>query len=174
MEGHKNKQESRIKQEHNEEEEETEIEKITKEEVIKQLLKLKREKAPECDEIQNETWRPMPMEVGEVFLKLLNKIWMGSGIPRDWRRWIICPIQKGEKDKAKNYRGITLLVTAYKVYASNLNERVKKEKKGKLAERQFVFREGKGAIDAIYVLNYMVNKELSKKRGKLIACFVET
>ena len=72
--GYKDKQESRIKQEHHEEEEETESEKITKEEVIKQLLKFKREKAPGCDEIQNEAWRLMAMEVGEVFLKLLNKI----------------------------------------------------------------------------------------------------
>ena len=51
-------------------------------------------------------------------IKLLNKIWMGSGI--------ICPIfRKREKDKAKDYGGITLLVTPYKVYASILNERVK-------------------------------------------------
>ena len=35
LEGHKDKQESRIKQKHNKEEEETESEKITKEEVIK-------------------------------------------------------------------------------------------------------------------------------------------
>ena len=48
-------------------------EKITKKEVIKQLLKLKKEKAPGYDEIQHEAWRLMPMEVGEVFFKLLNK-----------------------------------------------------------------------------------------------------
>ena len=118
LEGHKDKQESRIKQEHNEEEKEMESERITKEEVIKQLLKLKREKAPGCDEIQNEACRLMPMEVEEVYLKLLNKIWMGNGIPRDWRRGIICSIfKKGEKDETKNYTGITLLVTAYKIYA---------------------------------------------------------
>ena len=105
------------------------------------------------------------MEVGEIFLKLINKIWMGNGIPRDWRRGIICPIfKKGEKDEAKNYTGITLLVMAYKIYAGILNERVKKDIEGKLAEGQFGFREGRGAIDAIYVLNHLVNKELSKKK----------
>ena len=162
LEGHKDNQENRIKQEHNEEEEEIESEKITKEEVIKQLLKLKGEKALGCDEIQNEAWRLMPMEVGEVFHKLINKIWMGNGIPRDWRRGIICPIfKKGEKDEAKNYRGITLIGTAYKIYAGILNERVKKDIEGRLAEGQFRFREGRGAI---YVLNHLVNKELSKKK----------
>ena len=46
------------------------------------------------------------------------------------------------------------------------NERVKKNMEGKLAEGQFGFREGRGAIDAIYVLNHLVNKELSKKKRK--------
>lgn len=40
--------------EHKEEEEGTESEKITKEEIVRQLLKLKRKKASGCDEIQNE------------------------------------------------------------------------------------------------------------------------
>lgn len=64
------------------------------------------------------------------------------------------------------------MVTAYKIHASILNERMKKEIERKLAEGQFGFRAGRRAIDAIYVLNYMINKELSMKRGKLFTCFV--
>lgn len=52
-EGHNDKQEVRIKLKHSEEEEKTESEKITKEEVIRQLFKLKKEKAPGCDEIRH-------------------------------------------------------------------------------------------------------------------------
>lgn len=37
----------------------------------------------------------------------------------------------------------------------------------KLEEGQFGFREGRETIDAIYVLNYVANRELSKKKGKL-------
>ena len=58
---------------------------------------------------------------------------------------------------------------AYKIYAGILDERVKKDIEGRLAEGQFGFREGRGAIDAIYVLNYLVNKELSTKRGKPVS-----
>lgn len=95
---------------------------------------------------------------------------MGGGIPRDCRRGIICPIfKKEEKDKAKNYRGISLLVTAYKVYASIFNERVKKQIGGKLAEGQFRFKVGRAAIDTIYVLNYIINKELRKEGSCLPA-----
>ena len=82
-------------------------------------------------------------------------------------------IQKRRERQGQKQKGITLLVTAYKVYASILNERVKKDIEGKLAEGQFGFRKGRGAIDAIYVLNYIVNKDLSKKRGKLVACFID-
>lgn len=71
----------------------------------------------------------------EVFHRLLNKIWRGGGIPQDWRRGIRCPIFKKEyKDKVKNYRGLSLLVIAYKIYASILNKRIKKKIEGKLAE----------------------------------------
>lgn len=54
LEEHNDKQEVRIQPEHNEEEEKTESEEMTKEEVVRQLLKFKREKGPGCDEIQNE------------------------------------------------------------------------------------------------------------------------
>lgn len=50
--------------------------------------------------------------------KLWNKIWKGGRIPKEWRKGVICPIfKKGDKKDAKNYRGVTLMDTAYKVYA---------------------------------------------------------
>lgn len=52
-----------------------ETEKITREELMKQLKRLKKEKVPGENGIENEVWRLMPKEIGEVFLKLLNKIW---------------------------------------------------------------------------------------------------
>ena len=45
------------------------------------------------------------------------------------------------------------------------SKRVKKDIEGKLAEGQFGFKQGRGAIDVIHVLNYMVNKELSKRKA---------
>jgi hypothetical protein len=52
----------------------------------------------------------------------------GEGFPVDCKEGVICPIYKtGEKNKAENYWGITLLNTGYKLYASILSERMKKE-----------------------------------------------
>jgi len=145
---------------------------ITKEELVKQLRKRKKEKAPGENGIENEAWRLMPGAIGEVFWKLV--IWKDGGIPEEWNRGIISPIfKKGEKSDVKNYRGVTLMDTAYKIYANILNERLKREVEGKLEEGQFGFREGRGTMDAIYILNYMVNKETAKKKGKIYAFFAD-
>lgn len=35
------------------------------------------------------------------------------------------------------------------------------------------FRKGVGTIDNIYVLNYLVNRQLEKKKGKMMALFID-
>jgi hypothetical protein len=53
---------------------------------------------------------------------------------------IICPtFKKGEKLDCNNYRGITLLDIAYKVFSNVLNERLKKITGNVLAEYQVWF-----------------------------------
>lgn len=54
-----------------------------------------------------------------------------------------------------------------------MNERLKKEIEKKLEEGQFEFRKGRGTTDTIFVMNYVVNKELATKRGKIFAFFAE-
>lgn len=69
--------------------EENKEEEITREEMIEQLKKLKKGKAPGENGIENEAWRLMPKEVGKVLFKLLNKIWMEGGILEEWTKEII-------------------------------------------------------------------------------------
>lgn len=148
-------------------------EEIIREDLIQQLKKLKRKKAPGENGIENEAWRLMPKEIGEVFYDLINRIWKEGGIPEEWNKGIIRPIWKrGDKDEVRNYRGVTLMDTAYKIYANLLNERLKAEVEEKLDERQFDFRPGRGTNDAIYVLNYVVNREIANKKGKIFGFFV--
>lgn len=71
------------------------------------------------------------------------------------------PIRKrGEGERVEDYRGVTLTQTAYKVYATVLAERLRREveEKGMLPSNQTGFRRGIGTIDNIYVLNYLVNR----------------
>lgn len=128
------------KKEDNKEEEGKE--EITREDLMEIVRKMKRAKAPGENGIENEAWRYMSKEIGEELWKLINKIWKGEGIPKDWNRGIICPIyKKGEKDEPKNYRGITFMDTAYKTYANLLNARLGKEVENKLKETQLGKRE---------------------------------
>lgn len=63
---------------------------------------------------------------------MINKVWKGEGklekVGESWREGIISPIfKKGDRSKEKNYRGITLLNTAYKIYAMVLENRLSRE-----------------------------------------------
>ena len=55
-------------------------------------------------------------------------MWRGEGFPEEWRVGLIAPIfKKGDPKSVENYRGVTLLCTAYKIYAGILAERLRKE-----------------------------------------------
>lgn len=100
----------------------------------------------------------------------------GEGIPRSWRRGIIAPLhKKGREDIASNYRGITLLNSGYKIYTAVLNERLKRdaEEKGIIPDVQAGFREKRGTMDNIYILQHVVERELEKKRGKVFGFFID-
>lgn len=63
--------------------------------------------------------------------------------------------------------------TAYKIYANIMSEKLRRESDGKLEERQYGFSRGRGTIDAIYILNYVVNREVTRKKGKLFVFFTD-
>jgi hypothetical protein len=78
--------------------------------------------------VQNEAWMYGTERMVERMVELMNGVWRGEGFPVDWSEGVICPIfKKGEKNRAENYREITLLNTGYKLYASVLSERMKRE-----------------------------------------------
>lgn len=70
---------------------------------------------------------------------------------------------------------MTLRPTTYKIYAAALVERlrIKVEEKGILSKSQASFRRGMGTVHQIYALNYLVNRQIRKKRGKMTVTFVD-
>jgi len=48
------------------------------------------------------------------------------------------------------------------------------EKKGIVPDNQVRFGKGKGTIDNVYVLNYIVNRNLEKRDGKIVAFIVDS
>lgn len=49
----------------------------------------------------------------------------------------------------------------------------KVEERGLAPQNQTEFRKGMGTIDNVYVLNYLVNRQLSREKGKIMAFFVD-
>lgn len=84
-------------------------------------------------------------------------------------------IQKGDKNGKSNYRDITLINTVYKIYAMIIEERLKQEleKNKVLVDIQAGFRKNRSTMDNIYILNYAVEKKISKKERKVYAFFVD-
>lgn len=76
--------------------------------------------------------------------------------------------EKGKGEVAREYRGLTLMPTLYKIYTTVLTERLREEVEGKgmLPTNQVGFRKGKRTMDNIFLLNYLINRQLEKKGEK--------
>lgn len=89
---------------------------------------------------------------------------------------LIVPIRKkGNGERTEDYRGISIMPSLYKIYVSILTERLKEEieRKEIVPENQTGFRKGKGTLDNIYIINYLINRQISEKKGKMVALFVD-
>lgn len=70
---------------------------------------------------------------------------------------------------------MSITQSAYKMYATMLTERLREEveEKGLLPSSQMEFRKGLGTIHNIYVLNYLINKYINSRKGKMVVLFVD-
>jgi len=83
-------------------------------------------------------------------------------------------IKKGEGERLENYSRVILMPLLYKIYAMILADKLREEMKRRiLSENQTAFRKGMETIDQIYTLNYLINRQLGKERGGLVAIFVD-
>ena len=85
-------------------------------------------KSPGIDNISEELYT----KGGELLLNKIHSfskgIWREGKMPTDYSKNIIVPIYKnrGDKLQCKNYRGISLLCTGYKILTVVINNRLKK------------------------------------------------
>ena len=87
------------------------------------------------------------------------KIWEKEELPVDWENSIICPIyRKVDRMQCKNYRPITLLNVAYKIFATTLCKKLTEIMEGKLGEYQMGFRPDRSTTDNIFILRQIYEK----------------
>lgn len=154
---------------------EKEKEKITVREIKEAWKMLKKKKAAGLDGIPNEVWIHGGEGLRNILICVLGKVWDGQGLPREWRAGVIVPLfKKGNPEEAKNYRGITLMATAYKLYTELIRKRLEKEVEELrvLPEGQAGFRKGRSTMDNIYVLDHLINRA-KKSKEQLYSVFVD-
>lgn len=72
------------------------------------IKSLKNDKSPGADSITAECFKNDSKRMAEI--------WQREEIPVDWKEALIHPLhKKGSKSNTNNYRGISLLPTAYKI-----------------------------------------------------------
>lgn len=71
---------------------------------------------------------------------------------------------KGEKDDPDNYRGISLLCSAYKIFTKLLLGRLETRLVDQLSPGQFGFRRGRSTLDAIKIVIDRLQEERTKKK----------
>lgn len=84
------------------------------------------------------------------------------------------PIAKRRGVNVVGEHRITLMPTAYKIYATILASRLRKEIEEKKIgpESQGGFTKGRRVVDNLYVMHYVVEKQLERGE-KMIAAFVD-
>lgn len=129
------------------------------EETQKALNKLKNHKAPGTDEIPAELLKYGGDALHRQIHQLITHIWLEERIPARWKENIIVPIhKKGDKTRCANYRGISLLNTAYKTLSNIILSRLIPYAENVLGEYQAGFRANRSTIDQLFTLRQLLEK----------------
>jgi len=83
------------------------------------------------------------------------------------------PIQKSKRDDCSNYRGVSLLNSGYKIYATIITQRFKTIPEAILLEEQNGFRIGRSCIDNVQGGSNMTGTDLCVNLATLVPVIFE-
>ena len=139
---------------------------ISIEEIHVAIKRLKTNKAFGSDQLLNEYFIVSFDIISAHLVDLFNAILNSGCFPDEWSRGIIVPLhKKGDPNDVNNYRGITLVSSFFKMFTSILNKRVNDwvENNNIVSDAQFGLRKARSTVDAILVLNTVIQKILNEK-----------
>lgn len=131
----------------------------------KALKRMKPGKAPGPDNIPLELITHGGPELRNRLMLLILKIWETKTLPSDFRDAnIITIFKKGDRENCNNYRGISLLSVASKIFARILLDRLLLLAEDVLPESQCGFRPSRGTIDMIFCARQLQEKSLEQQQ----------
>ena len=91
----------------------------------------------------------------------------------EWLKGNICKLpQKGDLSDCNNWRGVTILNVASKIFTRCIFERIQGPVEEKLHENQAGFRKGRGCMDMVFVLRRLI-EESAEVQKTLFVNFVD-
>lgn len=138
---------------------EEKLEEPTLPEVQRCIRHLNNNKAPGLDTITSELLKAGGPVLEERLYMLIKRIWAAEEMPQEWHLGIIVPIfKKGDKTVCSNYRGITILSAAYKIFSGVLYMRLMKYAEEILGEYQCGFRPNRSTADQIHLMRQTLER----------------
>ena len=129
------------------------------EEVVAAVNGLKNNKAPGLDNLPTELFKTGCEELITALHQLIVRVWTEEKLPDEWMIGVICPIhKKGCKMTCTNYRGISLLPSAYRVLSKILSWRLEPHTEAFLSEYQAGFRRQRSTSDQMFSIRQIVQK----------------
>ena len=146
-------------------------------EIDEMIRKMKLRKAVGLDGLGNEVWVHGGSKMKEILKVLIEKIGSTCEIPEGWKRGKLVPIWKGKGDKKdiKRYRGVVVMDTLCRAFAGIIERKLTEEieTKNLLSETQFGFRTGRGAMECVYIVNWLMNRKRRERDKGLCMCFMD-
>lgn len=146
----------------------------TREELQLAIASLAEGKAPGVDGIPGEIWKHGGATLTNSLLMLIQQAWTEGSVPQEWKDANIVTIfKKGDRTQCGNYRGISLLSIAGKVFARILLNRLYAHiTPGIVPETQCGFRNNRSTVDMIFCLRQLQEKCIEQNRS-LYVVFVD-
>jgi hypothetical protein len=121
--------------------------------------KLKSYKSPGTDQSLVELIKAGGEILYSEIHRLICCIWNEEELPQQWKESIIVPIyKKGDKTDCNNYRGLSLLSTAYKILSNILLAKLTPHVNEIIGDHQCGFRRNRSIRDQIFYIRQILEK----------------
>jgi hypothetical protein len=129
-------------------------------EVVVAIGKLKCYKSLGTDHIPAELIKAGGETLCSEIHKLICSMWNKEELSQQWKESIIVPIRKkGDKTDCNNYRGISLLSTAYKILSNILLARLAPHVDEIIGDHHCGFRRNRSTMDQIFYIWQILEKK---------------
>ncbi|BHF83560.1 hypothetical protein SprV_0902670300 [Sparganum proliferum] len=142
-------------------------------EVADVIRKFRNNKAAGEDGIPAEIFKSCIDTLAPWLHEMIERAWKDEVVPDDWGLGILVPILKnGDKTRCENYRGISLIDVAAKIFTIVLLRRFRAVRDSRTRPNQAGFRAGRGCADQIFTLRPILEFRHSCQQRTAV-CFID-